>query len=659
MTTKRAKAAGRVTRDVLLDAALPEATKTYTVISHSFVINTIKKTLADHGFNVVNEIYSATEGGQLAYGAFHINYGDDPDLGMLFAFGNSYNKEMKFSCSVGAYVRTNETSILSEGGQAWIRKHTGNADDLAAEVIEQQIGKASLYFAQLQSDKDVMKNIILSKKQYAELLGVLFVDRKIIGHAQLGLIKKEFEKPSFKYQGDPMSLWNLYNHILLGLAKSHPRTWMEQQKQVHLHMVTEFDLTTFDDEEVVEDQTQFEGDTELGEEISPEIEEVITEHSSVENDTEALPPNTLQQVDPETGEKIGEPINLDHEEDQDWEDLEAKGIITPVNPEADEISQENLEAAAEKYDEVVAEAKAEEPVAETPPAPAPERPKMKVSEALEKFGHVLTEEERSDLENNIMNQGAVDKLRVEAEHEFANQNLKEVVEEQVEKVVNEEYQKSATDGKTQLPLTEEKLAELNKKVDQGAILPQAPQQSLPVNPTAESQIETPQEEGEDLSALKEHEAEFFMTKSDLTEMFDGVELEKGLVLTIGDEECEILDFTVDEADNSEMVCLVPISAPEVTEEELSEQLHGVNNNEEAITMTTKIDKAMEIMNSKKEMTPEELAVHEAIEKEVADLYGTKLPFTYKLSGDQYTVQLESGESFVLASIYVDSLIQEA
>jgi hypothetical protein len=481
-------------------------------------------------------------------------------------------------------------------------------------------------------------------------------------------------------------------------------------------MVTEFDLTTFDDEEVVEDQTQFEGDTELGEEISPEIEEVITEHSSVENDTEALPPNTLQQVDPETGEKIGEPINLDHEEDQDWEDLEAKGIITPVNPEADEISQENLEAAAEKYDEVVAEAKAEEPVAETPPAPAPERPKMKVSEALEKFGHVLTEEERSDLENNIMNQGAVDKLRVEAEHEFANQNLKEVVEGQVEEVINEEYQKSATDGKTQLPLTEEKLAELNKEVDQGAILPQAPQQSLPVNPAAESQIETPQEEGEDLSALKEHEAEFFMTKSDLTEMFDGVELEKGLVLTIGDEECEILDFTVDEADNSEMVCLVPISAPEVTEEELSEQLHGVNNNEEAITMTTepigedfpeaqpeqmdmnfeigdaetmvppeamlkkqsnsvekydeeqqkidaeeqaKIDKAMEIMNSKKEMTPEELAVHEAIEKEVADLYGTKLPFTYKLSGDQYTVQLESGESFVLASIYVDSLIQEA
>ena len=76
---KRAKAAGRVSRDVLLDAPLPQATKTYTVISHKFVIDTIKDMLAAKGFVVTDEVYSATDGAQIAYGIFRINYGNDPE----------------------------------------------------------------------------------------------------------------------------------------------------------------------------------------------------------------------------------------------------------------------------------------------------------------------------------------------------------------------------------------------------------------------------------------------------------------------------------------------------------------------------------------------------------------------------------------------------
>ena len=46
------KKIGNVDRTVLTGAALPPATKTYTVISHSYAINTIMQALEDNGFEV-------------------------------------------------------------------------------------------------------------------------------------------------------------------------------------------------------------------------------------------------------------------------------------------------------------------------------------------------------------------------------------------------------------------------------------------------------------------------------------------------------------------------------------------------------------------------------------------------------------------------------
>jgi len=82
------KRTGIVPRNILVDAALPAATATYTVISHGFIINSILQTLNAKGFTVSKEQYTCSENAQIATGVFHINYGNDPDLGMLFAFSN-------------------------------------------------------------------------------------------------------------------------------------------------------------------------------------------------------------------------------------------------------------------------------------------------------------------------------------------------------------------------------------------------------------------------------------------------------------------------------------------------------------------------------------------------------------------------------------------
>ena len=89
---------------------------------------------------------------------------------------------------------------------------------------------------------------------------------------QLRVVKKEFEKPSYNYTTDDNSLWTLYNHILVGLSKCHPRTWMEQQKVVHLHLMAEYKLTKFDDEEVpVKDPNQLDMMDAIAEVEAPEV----------------------------------------------------------------------------------------------------------------------------------------------------------------------------------------------------------------------------------------------------------------------------------------------------------------------------------------------------------------------------------------------------
>ena len=57
---------GNVTKDVLVNAPLPVATTTYTVISHQFVIDTINQELANNGFGVKHELYKCTKDAQEA-----------------------------------------------------------------------------------------------------------------------------------------------------------------------------------------------------------------------------------------------------------------------------------------------------------------------------------------------------------------------------------------------------------------------------------------------------------------------------------------------------------------------------------------------------------------------------------------------------------------
>ena len=220
------------TGDYLTGIPLPVHADTYTVISHENVMDYSKTALINAGFTIEREEYRATADGQIAQGVFRLHYGTDQELSMMFAWTNSYNKQVRFKCGVGAYINTNGTVMVCGDMGSWARKHTGTADTETIATITDQVTNAHMYYNQLVSDKNVMQTISMTKRKQAQLLGILFAEYQILTTEQASIVRQQMDKPSYVF-ADNNSLWAFYNYVTLALQQSHPKTWMEDQRILH------------------------------------------------------------------------------------------------------------------------------------------------------------------------------------------------------------------------------------------------------------------------------------------------------------------------------------------------------------------------------------------------------------------------------------------
>ena len=216
----------------LISVPLPDHGDTYTVISHESVIDYAYTELANAGFGIVSEEYRATADGNIAQGIYRLQYQNDPELSMMFAWTNSYNKQVRFKCGVGAYVNHIGTTMVCGDMGSWARKHTGTADEETVATIKEQIANAHMYYDQLVADKDAMKEIKMNKRKQAQLLGILFAEYQILTTEQASIVRSQMDKPKHVFE-DSSSLWAFYNYVTIALQSSHPKTWMEDQRVLH------------------------------------------------------------------------------------------------------------------------------------------------------------------------------------------------------------------------------------------------------------------------------------------------------------------------------------------------------------------------------------------------------------------------------------------
>jgi hypothetical protein len=316
------------TKAHLISVPLPQHAATYTVISHQFVMDYATQQLIAAGFNISDEIYRCTADGQIAQGVYRLNYNKDPELSMMFAWTNSYNKQVKFKCVVGGYVNNTGSVMISGDIGNWVRKHTGTADTETKDTIDDYIANANMYYDQLLSDKLSMEKIDLNKRKQSQLLGCLFAEYEILTTEQASMVRDQMKKPLHVFTSSD-SLWAFYNYVTIALQKSHPRTWMEDQRILHYFISTvgNFQKVAAPVTPVAVSEVEEDTDEDTEEFVDPNQTSILDQIDSID----------VEEVDKEVGELIvtGDAalsaeenvVDLDAEEDEDWNKLEEAGVI--------------------------------------------------------------------------------------------------------------------------------------------------------------------------------------------------------------------------------------------------------------------------------------------------------------------------------------------
>lgn len=305
-----------VTEQELASVTIPNHGKRYAAITYTDIINEVKRQAAANNIEIIDTVYRTTEGGKIATGQYFLNYGNDPDIKLMFAWTNSYNKMRRFSCGLGTYVSVCLNGMLTADYSKFSRKHIGSATKgntaytEMVEQIEEQFKLASTVFANMVSDKNRMIDRKLNNSEINELLGKLFME-DVVGTVQMNIIKQQLKAPSFTYSGDKNSLWHFYNHVTLSLKEEHPMTFDEAHHKLHKTIHTSFFAPTnsspaqliAEPEEVVveepftEDEYPLIHDVETKEDMisseeiqsEPFVEEIVDEvkqENKVEEDTD-------------------------------------------------------------------------------------------------------------------------------------------------------------------------------------------------------------------------------------------------------------------------------------------------------------------------------------------------------------------------------------
>jgi hypothetical protein len=217
---------------LLCNIPVPEETKTYKPVSHKELIDLTGEALNDAGFVLDNSYYTYTHNGNVLVNKMVIKNVSDSQMQLQIAWQNSYNKQVSLKFAIGVNVMVCSNGCVSGDMGAYKRKHTGDIAEITPKIIREYISSAGDKFRDIQIERDMMKNIEISKRTKAELIGRLYLEEKIINSTQLNIIQREFENPTFDY-GSENSLWETYQYVTFALKGEHPTLWMNSHLKAH------------------------------------------------------------------------------------------------------------------------------------------------------------------------------------------------------------------------------------------------------------------------------------------------------------------------------------------------------------------------------------------------------------------------------------------
>ena len=225
-------------RDILINAEIPQQTKTYKPISHLQLIDLTLNGIHNAGFKLDSESYSAARGGNIANGRFSIANVADSEMQLQIGWQNSYDKSLTLKFAIGTKIFICQNGCVSGDMGAFKKKHVGEIQDFTPSAISEYIKSAAEAFNRMQKEREQMKQVEITARVKAELVGRMFLENQIITSTQLNIISRELKSPTHDY-GAPDSMWELYNFTTFAMKESHPALWMDKHMDAHKFFVNE------------------------------------------------------------------------------------------------------------------------------------------------------------------------------------------------------------------------------------------------------------------------------------------------------------------------------------------------------------------------------------------------------------------------------------
>jgi hypothetical protein len=223
-------------KSILLGAEIPQETRTYKPVTHQQLIDLTLESIHQAGFQLESERYSAARDGNVANGRYTIQNVADSEMQLQIGWQNSYDKTMSLKFAIGTHIFICQNGCVSGDYGAFKKAHRGEIQTFTPNAITEYIKQAGDAFRKIQADRETMKQIEVTKRTCAELIGRMIIEENIIESTQLNIIRGQMDNPSFDY-GAPGSMWELYQHTTYAMKEVHPSLWMKNHINAHSFFV--------------------------------------------------------------------------------------------------------------------------------------------------------------------------------------------------------------------------------------------------------------------------------------------------------------------------------------------------------------------------------------------------------------------------------------
>jgi hypothetical protein len=240
------------TRQQLLEAPLPLATRTWQPISHTHVLDKSVEALHAAGYQVTREQLGLAKDGHRFFGildlAREINGGSSS---LAIGIRNSTDKTFPMGLVGGSRVFVCDNLSFSAELIDVRRKHTRYGELRFREAIAEAVGRIEEFATTETKRFEVMQRIELQTARAESLVVRSAMDWNLIPLQKVPAVIQEMRKPTFVVpEADDAptlnlwGLWNAFTHVLRGNFETSPNraayVTMQLQKQLLLETAPQY-----------------------------------------------------------------------------------------------------------------------------------------------------------------------------------------------------------------------------------------------------------------------------------------------------------------------------------------------------------------------------------------------------------------------------------